>query len=287
MYRTASPEKRAAVGGLLFSMALTSFLTGVTEPIEFAFMFLAPVLYAVHAVLTGVAMVLMHSLDVHLGFGFSAGLFDYVLNFSLSRNPWLLIPIGLGYFAVYYLLFRWFILRFDLKTLGRESESVATRVDIGKTNDALRRWIAALGGAANLRAVEACTTRLRLTVADAARIDEAALKPLGSRGVLRLADGAVQVVVGPIADQLAADIRQALRTAVPVPISPDAAAPPDPGDTSALLTALGGSGNLVQAEVLSTRLRVEVRDSGVVDEKGLHSAGFRADAAAVAARLRG
>ena len=102
MYRTALPERREAVGGLLFSMALTSFLTGVTEPIEFAFMFLAPVLYAIHAVLTGIAMVLMHALDVHLGFGFSAGLFDYVLNFSLSTRPLLLIPIGLAYFALYY-----------------------------------------------------------------------------------------------------------------------------------------------------------------------------------------
>ena len=121
MYQTASPARRAAVGGLLLSMALTSFLTGVTEPIEFAFMFLAPVLYAVHAVLTGIAMVLMHALDVHLGFGFSAGLFDYVLNFSLSTRPLLLIPIGLAYFALYYFLFRFCILRFDLKTPGARS----------------------------------------------------------------------------------------------------------------------------------------------------------------------
>ena len=94
MYRTATPARRAAVGGLLLSMALTSFLTGVTEPIEFAFMFLAPVLYAIHAVLTGIAMVLMHLLGVHLGFGFSAGLFDYVLNFSLATRPLLLLPVG-------------------------------------------------------------------------------------------------------------------------------------------------------------------------------------------------
>ena len=111
---------------MLFSMALTSFLTGVTEPIEFAFMFLAPLLFAIHALLTGIAMVLMHVLGVHLGFGFSAGLFDYVINFSQSTRPLLLLPVGLGYFALYYRLFRFFILRFDLKTLGREADEAAT-----------------------------------------------------------------------------------------------------------------------------------------------------------------
>jgi PTS system N-acetylglucosamine-specific IIC component len=108
MYRSAPVEKRSAVAGLLFSMALTSFLTGVTEPIEFTFMFLAPVLYAIHAVLTGVAMALMGAFDVRLGFGFSAGLFDYVLNFKQATRPWLLLPIGLVSFALYYGLFRFF-----------------------------------------------------------------------------------------------------------------------------------------------------------------------------------
>src|SRR4029079_320810 len=97
------------------SMALTSFLTGVTEPIEFAFMFLAPLLYALHALMTGIVMAVPHWLGMHLGFGFSAGLFDYVLNFSRSTRPWLLLPIGLGYFALYYTLFRYVIARFDLK----------------------------------------------------------------------------------------------------------------------------------------------------------------------------
>src|SRR5690606_38995515 len=100
MYRSARPERRKAVGGLLLSTALTSFLTGVTEPIEFAFMFLAPMLYGIHAVLTGVAMVLMDALGIRLGFGFSAGLFDYVLNFNLATRAWWLLPIGLGYFAL-------------------------------------------------------------------------------------------------------------------------------------------------------------------------------------------
>lgn len=294
MYRTSSPEKRVAVGGLLFSMALTSFLTGVTEPIEFAFMFLAPALYAVHAVLTGTAMVIMHVLNVHLGFGFSAGLFDYVLNFSLSTNPLLLVPVGLGYFALYFVLFRWFILRFDLKTLGREADDVGVSADVGKGSEGSLAWISALGGAANLRAVEACTTRLRLTVSDPALIKEAALKPLGSRGVLKLADGAVQVVVGPIADQLAAEIRGALRAApamaqpalapMPAPRVAGAGAiaeamagieSPDRGNVQALLSALGGKGNLAKVDALSTRLLIEVRDGTTVDEAQLRAAGYR------------
>ena len=281
MYRTASQEKRAGVGGLLLSMALTSFLTGVTEPIEYAFMFLAPVLYAVHAVLTGLSMVIMHALNVHLGFGFSAGLFDYVLNYSLSTNPLLLIPVGLAYFALYFVLFRWVILRFDLKTLGREGDDVGASVDAGAAGESSLAWIAGLGGAMNLRAVEACTTRLRLTVVDQALIDERALKPLGSRGVLKLAEGAVQVVVGPIADQLAADIRGALRhapatvAAAPQASTPLVSATADRGNAAALLAALGGKSNLAKVEVRSTRLLIEVRDEGAVDEPGLSVAGYR------------
>jgi PTS system N-acetylglucosamine-specific IIC component len=111
MLHTARPERRKAVGGMLTSLALTSFLTGVTEPIEFSFMFLAPALYAVHALLTGASMVIMNLLDVKLGFGFSAGLFDYVLNFNKATRPLLLIPVGLVYGAVYYGVFRWVIVR--------------------------------------------------------------------------------------------------------------------------------------------------------------------------------
>ena len=120
-------------------------------------------LFAIHAVLTGIAMVLMHALGVHLGFGFSAGLFDYVLNYSLATRPLLLLPVGVGYFALYYFLFRFCILRFDLKTLGREAEgAVAAPVDSRHGSAPALDWIRALGGAGNLRAVEACTTRLRL-----------------------------------------------------------------------------------------------------------------------------
>src|SRR5919106_3271240 len=120
MYRNAPPDKRNAVAGLLFSVALTSFLTGVTEPIEFLFIFLAPLLFVVHAVLTGLSMVIMDALGVKLGFGFSAGLFDYVLNYGLATRPLLLLPVGAAYFAIYYVTFSWCIRRFKLATPGRE-----------------------------------------------------------------------------------------------------------------------------------------------------------------------
>jgi PTS system N-acetylglucosamine-specific IIC component len=284
MYRAARPEKRKAVGGMLFSMALTSFLTGVTEPIEFSFMFLAPLLYAIHALLTGFAMSLMNALGVHLGFGFSAGLFDYVLNFSKSTRPWMLIPIGIGYFVLYYGLFAYFIRRFDLKTLGRETDEAAPRAEVaaGTSTGAVpaQAWIDALGSAANLRVVEACTTRLRLVLADASRIDEAALKALGTRGVLRLADGAVQVVVGPIADQLASEIRTGLRNLgveAPSPAVSAAASTPAPASAgtvdapllAAAVKALGGRGNISDVQLSSTRLCVSVRDPSAVDENAL------------------
>ena len=280
MYRTATPARRAAAGGLLLSMALTSFLTGVTEPIEFAFMFLAPVLFVIHAVLTGIAMVLMHALGVHLGFGFSAGLFDYVLNFSLATRPLLLIPIGLAYFALYYFLFRYCIVRFDLKTLGREPEGTAVaEVASGSESEEAASWIRALGQAANLRAVEACTTRLRLVVKDAGLIDESALTALGSRGVLRIGDGGVQVVVGPIADQLASQIRAQWRAprasevtasvSAPMTSSAPEAAAPDRPVLAEVLAALGGRANISTLHANSTRLVIAVRDPAAVDASAL------------------
>lgn len=271
MYRAARPERRKAVGGMLTSMALTSFLTGVTEPIEFAFMFLAPLLYAMHAVLTGLAMAVTQWLGMHLGFGFSAGLFDYVLNFSRSTRPWLLVPIGLAYCALYYGVFKWAIVKFDLKTPGRETEegdATVAPADAGASAEGAGDWVRALGGAANLLKVDARTTRLRLSVADNQAIDEAALRKLGARGVVRPAAGTLQVVVGPVADQLAGDIRKVLKSGATSAARPKA-------DVAALARALGGTANLAAVEVFSTRLKVTLKDAKAVDAAGLKSAGYR------------
>jgi PTS system N-acetylglucosamine-specific IIC component len=252
-------------------MALTSFLTGVTEPIEFTFVFLAPVLYAVHAVLTGTAMVLMDALGVRLGFGFSAGLFDYLLNYGKATQPLLMLPVGALYFAVYYGAFRFVIARFNLKTPGRDDDDLpatalaaAPSGETGPSAD----FIAALGGAANIREVDACMTRLRVSIASPHAVDEQALRRLGARGMVRLSDNSIQVVVGPVADQLAGAIRRSLRAE---PAGAGAAA-----DPSRVLAALGGPGNVRTVETASTRLLIGVRDDAAVDEQMLLATGIRA-----------
>jgi N-acetylglucosamine PTS system EIICBA or EIICB component len=214
MYHAARPERRRAVGGLLVSIALTSVLTGVTEPIEFTFMFLAPALYAVHAILTGIAFVIMNELHVRLGFGFSAGLFDYLLNFNKATHPLLLLPVGLVYFALYYGLFRFVIVWLNLKTPGREDVAPAdTAASEAPVADRALAYIKALGGASNIVALDACTTRLRLSVADQSVVDGEALKRLGVRGMVKPSANALQVVVGTEADQVAGEMKIALRAA--------------------------------------------------------------------------
>jgi PTS system N-acetylglucosamine-specific IIC component len=286
MYHTARPERRKAVGGLLLSMALTAFLTGVTEPIEFSFMFLAPALYAVHAVLTGLSMVIMNALGAKLGFGFSAGLFDYLINFSRAIRPWLLLPVGAAYFALYYVIFRTAIRLFDLKTPGREVEADSP-VASGTAADPTERgaaFVSALGGAANIASVDACTTRLRLILKDSTLANAAALKRLGARGLVKPSQNAMQVVLGPTADQVATDIRAALASAggtASLPSSLQVAKDRQQGtvsaplDTRALILALGGEHNVLRVDVCSSRLRVSIRDPNRVDEKIAKTAGMR------------
>ena len=269
MYHAAAPDRRKAVGGMLLSLALTSFLTGVTEPIEFSFMFLAPVLYAVHALLTGLSEALMNALGVKLGYGFSAGLFDFVLNYGKATKPLLLIPIGAVYAAIYYGLFRWVIVRFDLPTPGREAVDAVPAGPAVAADAKAAAFVAALGGAANLRSIDACATRLRLAVADAGAIDEPRLRQLGARGVLRPSPTSVQVIVGGIADGLAMEMRAAVDagefTAVaPLPVVVEPVQVP-----AAMLAALGGSGNVRAVSRHGERLRVVVADRGRIDGAAL------------------
>ena len=213
MYRTASPTNRRTVGGLLLSMALTSFLTGVTEPIEFAFMFLAPVLYGVHAVLTGLSLALMSALHVRIGFTFSAGTIDYLLSYGLGQKAWLLLPVGLGYGLLYYGVFTFCIRHFQLATPGREATGEAALAPVPASSVGGERALAfvrALGGANNLLSVDACATRLRLALGQNELINEPSLKALGAKGVLRVAAGSVQVILGPEADRIADEIRAAV-----------------------------------------------------------------------------
>ncbi|PZU78437.1 MAG: PTS N-acetyl-D-glucosamine transporter [Sphingomonas sp.] len=274
MYHEARPDRRRAVGGMLLSLALTSLLTGVTEPIEFSFMFLAPALYVLHAVLTGVSMAVTYALGMRLGFGFSAGLLDYVLNAGKATRPLLLLPIGLAYAAIYYGAFRLAIRRWNLATPGREADGgggdAAAMVADGDRGAA---FVAALGGAANLMTVGACTTRLRLVLADTAAADDARLKALGARGVLRPSPTTLQVVLGPIADQVADEIRVAAGTAgAPAPMV--APAEPRAQDLpAAVLAALGGAANLGEHHRYRGRIVVTLHDDARIDRAALAGAG--------------
>ena len=276
MYRAARPERRKAVGGMLLSMALTAFLTGVTEPIEFTFMFLAPLLYALHTVMTGIAMVVMDLLGVKLGFTFSAGLLDYALNFSKATRPLLLLPVGAAYFALYYGVFRWAIARFDIRTPGREEEASAPPVE-APAGERGAAFVAALGGTANLVAIDACTTRLRLVVRDQGAIDEAALRGLGVKGFVRPGPDALQVVLGPIADMVASEMQAAagpLDTRL-VPVE-RVAVPVAAIDPSLWLAALGGRGNIEDVAANPSRLMLRLRDLSTIDEAALGALGLRA-----------
>jgi len=287
MYHAAIPSRRAEIGGLLLSMALTAFLTGVTEPIEFSFMFLAPVLYAIHAVLTGTAMALMDLLGVRLGFGFSAGLFDYAINFGKATKPLWLLPVGAVYFVLYYGVFSFAIRKFNLKTPGREDQSDAVVDALAAETSRGAAYVEALGGADNLVSVDACTTRLRLILADGNAVDERALKALGARGIVRPSANALQVVLGPVADQVAGEIRAAQPTAprkaarpvlpreVAAPEKPKNASAPTVTDTRALLLALGGPSNVLKVETCSSRLRVSVVKGEDIDESRLRALGVR------------
>jgi len=296
MFHEAPKERRAMVGGLLFSMALTAFLTGVTEPIEYTFMFLAPALYAIHAVLTGLSLAICSALGIHLGFTFSAGAIDYVLNYGLSQRGWLAIPVGLVYGLVYYGLFRFFIRKFNMATPGREPATTDAEVEsydntgfvsptAGATVPRAVRYIAALGGASNLTVVDACTTRLRLSVVDSAKVSEPELKAIGARGVLKRGATSVQVIIGPEADLISDEIRTELersstRGGTPAssasaaassaaPVAPGEQGPLDP-DPVRWLAVFGGATNVASLDaVAATRLRVVVRDPSSVDRQRL------------------
>lgn len=221
MYAAAKKERKALVGGMLFSIGFTSFLTGITEPIEFTFMFLSPLLYVIHALLTGVSMMVSYALDIHHGFGFSAGAIDYVLNYGLATNPLLLLVVGLGIGIIYFVIFYFLIVKLDLKTPGREDEDEDGAENAGSGNKAadIRAFhtIEGLGGVDNIVAVDYCTTRLRMTVKDSDRVNEKELKRHGAMGVMKINKTNVQVVIGTAVEFLADAMKPRLANGNPTP----------------------------------------------------------------------
>ncbi len=238
MYFAAPKTRRPMVGGMLLSVAITAFLTGVTEPLEFLFMFLAPLLYLLHALLTGISLFVATALNIHAGFSFSAGAIDYALMYNLpaaSSNVWMLVVMGLIFFAIYFVVFSFVIRMFNLKTPGREDEEVDIVKEEANSNteegltQLATNYIAAVGGTDNLKAIDACITRLRLSVADSALVNDAMCKRLGASGVVKLNKQTIQVIVGAKAESIG-DVMKRVVARGPVPaatgsVSPVAAAP--------------------------------------------------------------
>ena len=210
MYHTSKPGKKKIAGGILFSAALCAFISGVTEPLEFSFMFLAPALYVIHAVLTGISMAVIAALPIRAGFNFSAGFVDLFFSswVPLAQNPWLLIPIGIVVGVIYYIVFRFVIVKFNLKTPGREdddddeSEGFSKLVKDQGYDGLAKKYVDVLGGKENIKEIESCITRIRLVLKSNKDLDEKAIKALGASGVMKAGDQVTQVIVGTKAEAL-------------------------------------------------------------------------------------
>lgn len=218
IYHEARPERKVVVGGLMASAALTSFLTGITEPLEFAFLFVAPVLFGIHAIFAGLSFMTMHLLNVKIGMTFSGGLIDYIL-FGLinpQTNAWLVIPVGLVLAVIYYFGFRFAIRKFNLKTPGREVVEEANDGDAAKGNELPYKILEAMGGQGNIAHLDACITRLRVSVNDVKNVDKNQLKLLGAAGVLEVGNN-IQAIFGPRSETIKGQMKDIMSGKKPTP----------------------------------------------------------------------
>lgn len=301
MWHCARPERRALVGGIMVSAALTAFLTGITEPIEFSFMFAAPALYLLHAFLAGMAETVFYLCGGLMGTSFSHGLIDYLILSQKGTRPWLVPALGLVYAALYYLLFRFCILKFDLKTPGREPLAEGLEGENGEPGSFSQQLVLALGGRSNIVALDACITRLRVSVAEPRWASTASLKALGASGVV-VVGKSLQAIFGPRSENLKTDLQIYLHTAgpeaelseeqkalrlAPLPSASDGSldgspgrpdlAPPTLGDPKLWVQALGGHQNLRHLTACAaTRIQVTVHDPQRVDQDRLRTEGVPA-----------
>jgi len=303
IWHCAKPENKVAVGGMMVSAALTSFLTGITEPIEFAFLFVAPVLYLIHACLAASAQFVANTLGMRMGFTFSQGGIDFLM-FNLignkSTHAWYVFILGPIYAVIYYGVFRFVITRFDLKTPGREDDTIETaKVSTAGVGGRSRELVLAFGGRSNIDSLDACITRLRISVKNPALVNEGKLKALGAAGVVRVGNG-VQAIFGPLSENMKTDMHEYLKTAgSEADLAADgtavaeAAAPTATAIGSAqasahsttqqaervekIRAALGGVANIQKLDALAaTRLRVGLRDASQLDTAALKAAGVPA-----------
>lgn len=218
IYHTAKPENKKVVAGLMGSAALTSFLTGITEPLEFSFLFVAPLLFFIHAILDGLSFLILYLLDVHLGYTFSGGFIDYVLLGILPNQTawWIVIPVGLVYGVIYYTIFRFLITKLNYKTPGREDKkSDAASVEASELPYAV---LESMGGKENIKHLDACITRLRVEVVDKGKVDVARLKDLGASGVLEVGNN-MQAIFGPKSDQIKHEMQHIMDGKAVQPVS--------------------------------------------------------------------
>lgn len=267
IWRQAEPQNRKRIFGIMASAALTSFLTGITEPIEFSFLFLAPLLYLVHALLSGLAFFTTIALEIKHGTTFSHGLIDYIVLFPQSANALWLLVIGPMWAAVYYGVFTFAIRKFDLKTPGRESDGPITEASAG--TERAMELITAFGGSKNILGLDACITRVRVQVGDPAKVDQEKLRAMGAAGVLVVGDG-VQAIFGPLSENMKTEMEAVLRRR-------DSATTASAASVSSVTNQvhqswyklLGGEDNVADIRICATnRVRVEVKRPVQISTEG-------------------
>ncbi len=208
IYLNTPKSYRVKAGAILAGVAFTSFLTGITEPLEFLFLFVAPPLFLLHAILTGLALAVAQMFNVHAGFGFSAGFIDYVINYKLATNPILILPLGALFAVIYFVASYYLIKVLKLKILETElSEGDETK---GSTSSEAEAFIKALGGEENILNTDACITRLRMSVADSSQLKDEDFAALGAKGVIRPDKGSIQIILGTKAEKVAEEIKEAM-----------------------------------------------------------------------------
>lgn len=210
MWHCAKPKNRAAVGGIMISAALTSFLTGITEPIEFSFLFVAPVLYGIHALLAGLAFAITNYLDVKMAMSFSNGMIDYVLYYTIATKPNWIIGLGLIYAVVYYSVFRIAILALNLKTPGREVDDIQ-KGKVVISEELIKNLVQAFGGKGNIKNLDACITRLRITVNNPEEVDQDRIKRLGAAAIVVVGKN-MQAIFGPQSDNIRTEMQETMKS---------------------------------------------------------------------------
>ena len=264
IFHTAKPENRLKVGGIMASGALTAFLTGITEPLEFTFLFVAPMLYFIHAVMVGSAFAVINLTGAHIGYAFSQGAIDYMLFYALDTKPWMVFVLGPVYAVLYYVVFRFFITVFDMKTPGREDEAAAADGAAESADGMAEKLVAAFGGRENIEALDACITRLRLVVKDVSKVSDDALKQLGASGVMRIGNN-VQAVFGTHSEILKTEMEEYLRGGTSSAVVP----------SEAVARALGGSAYIEQtAKTSDGGVHIKLKDDSKIDEDALRQAGI-------------